>query len=130
TVSLRNIPFQTLLSRQKTHNYQVTMADWYADFADPITFLNILTTNNPSNVPQWSSKQYDRLIKASSTTDAGNADKRFEDMTKAQNILLENQGVTPLYQSASKNLLSSKVKGIIYNTAGATYNYKDAYVVK
>lgn len=129
-VNLRNIPFQTLLSRQKSHNYQVTMGDWYADFADPITFLNILTSGNPSNVPQWSNKQYDKLIKASSTTDAGNADKRFEDMTKAQNILLDNQGITPLYQSASKNLLSSKVKGIIYNTAGATYNYKNAYIVK
>ncbi|PAL01451.1 peptide ABC transporter substrate-binding protein [Lentilactobacillus parakefiri] len=129
-VSLRNIPFQTLLSRQKSHNYQVTMGDWYADFADPITFLNILTSGNPSNVPQWSNKQYDKLIKASSITDAGNPDKRFEDMTKAQNILLANQGITPLYQSASKNLLSSKVKGIIYNTAGATYNYKNVYIVK
>ncbi|GAD15727.1 peptide ABC transporter substrate-binding protein [Lentilactobacillus otakiensis] len=129
-VGLRNIPFQTLLSRQKSHNYEVTMGDWYADFADPITFLNILTSGNPSNVPQWSNKQYDQLIKASSTTDAGNPDKRFEDLTKAQNILLENQGITPLYQSASKNLLSSKVKGIIYNTAGATYNYKNVYVVK
>ncbi|PAK87303.1 peptide ABC transporter substrate-binding protein [Lentilactobacillus parakefiri] len=129
-VSLRNIPFQTLLSRQKSHNYQVTMGDWYADFADPITFFNILTSGNPSNVPQWSNKQYDKLIKASSTTDAGNPDKRFEDMTKAQNILLANQGITPLYQSASKNLLSSKVKGIIYNTAGATYNYKNVYIVK
>ena len=106
------------------------MGDWYADFADPITFLNILTSGNPSNVPQWSNKQYDKLIKASSTTDAGNPDKRFEDMTKAQNILLANQGITPLYQSASKNLLSSKVKGIIYNTAGATYNYKNVYIVK
>lgn len=129
-VHLSNIPFQTLLARQKSHNYQVTRGDWYADFADPITFLNILTSGNPSNVPQWSNKEYDRLIKASSTTDAGNQDKRFDDLTKAQNILLNNQGVTPLYQSASKNLLSSKVKGIIYNTAGATYNYKNVYVIK
>ncbi|MFT8402172.1 MAG: peptide ABC transporter substrate-binding protein [Lentilactobacillus diolivorans] len=129
TVQLRNVPFQTLLSRQKTHSFQVTVGDWYADFADPITYLNILTTGNPSNVSQWSNKTYDRLIKKSASTDAGNAKKRFNDLVKAQNVLLEQQGITPLYQQGSMSLLSSKVKGLVYSPAGSN-NYKGVYISK
>lgn len=129
TVQLRNVPFQTLLSRQKTHSFQVTVGDWYADFADPITYLNILTTGNPSNVSQWSNKTYDHLIKKSASTDAGDAKKRFNDLVKAQNVLLEQQGITPLYQQGSMSLLSSKVKGLVYNPAGSN-NYKGVYISK
>ncbi|HBF74174.1 MAG TPA: peptide ABC transporter substrate-binding protein, partial [Lactobacillus sp.] len=40
-VSVSNIPFRTVLARQASRNYQVTFANWFADFSDPITFLNI-----------------------------------------------------------------------------------------
>lgn len=106
----------------------MTFANWFADFADPITFLNILTKNNPSNISGWSNSEYDSLIKASSTTDANNASKRWDDMVKAQNIMMKDQGITPLYQSAAPWLLSSSVKDMVYNSAGASYNFKTTYL--
>ncbi|WP_282801422.1 peptide ABC transporter substrate-binding protein [Secundilactobacillus kimchicus] len=127
-VTTQNVPLRTLLSKQGDHDYQVTLASWFADFADPITFLNILTTKNPSNNPQWSNAEYDKLIQASSTTDANNAEKRWDDMVKAQNILLEDQGVTPLYQSAAPWLMNRSLKDLVYNSAGANYNWKTAYM--
>ncbi len=127
-VTTQNVPLRTLLSKQGDHDYQVTLASWFADFADPITFLNILTTKNPSNNPQWSNAKYDKLIQASSTTDANNAEKRWDDMVKAQNILLEDQGVTPLYQSAAPWLMNRSLKDLVYNSAGANYNWKTAYM--
>lgn len=127
-VSVSNIPFRSVLARQASHNYEVTFANWFADFADPITFLNIYTKGNPSNISGWSNSQYDQLIKASSTTDANNASKRWDDMVQAQNILLKDQGITPLYQSSAPWLFNQNVKDIVYNSAGANYNFKDAYV--
>lgn len=127
-VSVQNIPFRTMLARQASHSYEVTLASWFADFSDPITFLNILTKGNPSNISGWSNSQYDQLIKASSTTDANNASKRWDDMVQAQNILLKDQGITPLYQSSAPWLLNQNVKDIVYNSAGANYNFKTAYM--
>lgn len=126
-ITNKNIPSQTVLAEQSTHSFQMTLSDWFADFSDPITFLNILTTNNASNQPQWSNKEYDKLIKASSTTDANKPEARWNDMVKAQNILLKDQGITPLYQSGSPWMISSSFKGWIYNSAGANWNLKGAY---
>ncbi|ANZ61022.1 peptide ABC transporter substrate-binding protein [Secundilactobacillus paracollinoides] len=127
-VSVSNIPQRSELAKQANHDYEVTFANWFADFADPITFLNIMTKNNPSNISGWSNSEYDSLINASSTTDANNASKRWDDMVKAQNIMMKDQGITPLYQSAAPWLLSSSVKDMVYNSAGASYNFKTTYL--
>ena len=128
TVSLNNILGRVILSRQADHQFQATVANWFADFSDPITFLNILTSKNPSNISQWKNSTYDQLIDASNNDDGGNAQARWNDMVKAQNVALNDQAIIPLYQSGEKWLVKSSVKGVIYNTAGANYNFKDAYI--
>ena len=127
-VTLNNIPGRAILSRQASGQFTVTVANWFADFSDPITFLNILTYNNPSNISGWKNSQYDSLIKDSNADDGSNANARWDDMVKAQNIALKDQAIIPLYQSGEKWMVNSKVKGIVYNTAGANYNFKEAYV--
>ncbi|WP_283678319.1 peptide ABC transporter substrate-binding protein [Lentilactobacillus sp. Marseille-Q4993] len=127
-VSLNNIPGRTVLSRQADHEFQVTVANWFADFSDPVTFLNILTSDNPSNISQWKNSEYDSLIKKSNGSDAQNADKRWQDMVSAQELALNKQAIVPLYQSGEQWLINSKVKGVVYNSAGANYNYKDASI--
>ncbi|WP_367376005.1 peptide ABC transporter substrate-binding protein [Lentilactobacillus kefiri] len=127
-VTLNNIPGRAILSRQASGQFTVTVANWFADFSNPITFLNILTYNNPSNISGWKNSQYDSLIKDSNADDGSNANARWDDMVKAQNIALKDQAIIPLYQSGEKWMVNSKVKGIVYNTAGANYNFKEAYV--
>lgn len=127
-VTLNNIPGRVILSRQADHQFQATVANWFADFSDPITFLNILTSTNPSNISRWKNAEYDRLIDASNNDDGGNAEARWNDMVKAQNLALKDQAIIPLYQSGEKWLVKKSVKGVIYNTAGANYNFKDASV--
>jgi oligopeptide transport system substrate-binding protein len=50
------------------------------------------------------------------------------EMQKAENIILADQGITPLYNKTEAWMVNSKVKGLIYNGAGANYNFKTAYV--
>ncbi len=52
-VSLNNISARVVLSRQAGQQFQATAADWFADYSDPVTFLNILTSKNPSNISKW-----------------------------------------------------------------------------
>ncbi len=127
-VSLNNIPGQVLLSRQASHNFQATIANWFADYSDPVTFLNILTSSNPSNISSWKNSQYDSLINASNGFAAADPQVRWNDMVKAQNLALNQQAIVPLYQSGENWLVKPNVQGVIYNTAGANYNFKDAYI--
>lgn len=125
---MNNIPGQTVLSRQADQNFQVTVANWFADFSDPVTFLNILTSKNPSNISKWSDRQYDSLMNKTNGVNGNHPDARWQDMIDAQNLALKEQAIVPLYQSGEKWLVNSNIKGIVYNTAGANYNYKEAYV--
>ena len=128
-VSVSNVPFKTRLQRSEDGDFDVVVSAWGADFADPISFLDLFTSDNSYNNGKWKNAEYDKLIEASKTTDAGNTDKRWDDMVKASKILSEDQGVAPLYQLNVAYMLNPSVKGVIQNTAGVTWSFKDAYIV-
>ncbi|MFT8668713.1 MAG: peptide ABC transporter substrate-binding protein [Liquorilactobacillus hordei] len=129
-VSVSNVPFKTRLARSVSGDFGIVVSGWGADFSDPISFLDLFTSDNSQNNGKWKNAEYDKLIEASKTTDAANTTKRWNDLVKAQKILLNDQGISPLYQQATATLVKSKVKGVIYNAAGVNYNFKDAYIVK
>lgn len=125
-LSTQNVPFKTRLSRSTAGNFDIVVSAWGADFADPISFDDLFTSNNSNNNGKWSNKQYDKLIADSKTTT--DTDTRFNDLAKAEQILLKDQGVTPLYYQTQAWLVRPSIKGIVYNAAGANYNFKNAYV--
>lgn len=128
TVHAQNVPFKTRLTRSEQGNFDMVISAWGADFADPISFLDLFTSNNSQNDGEWKNAEYDKLIQASKTTDAGNTDKRWDDLVKAEKILATEQGISPLYQQSTAWMVKSKVKGIIYNSAGVNYNFKNTYI--
>ncbi|TWW12885.1 peptide ABC transporter substrate-binding protein [Dellaglioa algida] len=129
-VTLTNIPFKSRLARSASGDFDIVVTAWAADFSDPISFLDLFTSDNAQNAGKWKNSEFDALIKASKSTDASNPDKRWDDLVKAEKILMEDQGISPLYQMSQAQLLRSTVKGVIYNGAGVNYNFKGAYVTK
>ena len=127
-VECANVPFKTRLNRTNEGQFDIVISAWGADFADPISFLDMFTSNNSYNAGKWKNAQYDKLIEASKSTDAGNSGKRWNDLVSAEKILIQEQGISPLYQQATAWMVKPKVKGVIYNSAGANYNFKNAYV--
>ena len=116
------------MNRKNEGQFDIVFSAWGADFSDPISFLDMFTSNNSYNAGKWKNDQYDKLIEASKSTDAGNAGKRWDDLVSAEKILIQEQGISPLYQQATAWMVKPKVKGVIYNSAGANYNFKNAYV--
>lgn len=127
-VECANVPFKTRLNRTNQGQFDIVISAWGADFADPISFLDMFTSNNSYNAGKWKNAQYDKLIEASKSTDAGNSGKRWDDLVSAEKILIQEQGISPLYQQATAWMVKPKVKGVIYNSAGANYNFKNAYI--
>lgn len=125
-VGVQNVPFKTRLSRSTSGNFDIVVTGWGADFADPISFDDLFTSKNTQNNGKWSNTQYDKLIADSKT--ATNDEQRYADLVKAEKLLLEDQGVTPLYYKTEAWLVRPNIKGIVYNAAGANYNFKEAYV--
>jgi len=129
-VSVQNIPFKTRVTRSQKGQFEVVVSSWGADFSDPISFLDLYTTDNSYNFGKWKNAEYDKWIAKSKTTDAGNASARWDDMVKASKIINEDQGIAPLFQLNQPQLVRSNVKGVIQNTAGSVNNWKNVYITK
>lgn len=127
-VRVNSLPKKTALVRGQNGNFDALLMGWQADFTDPISFLDLNTSNASYNWGKWANKEYDKYVAASKTT--GNENTRFEDLAKAERVLLTEQGVVPLYQPAEAWMVRPTVKGVVYNGAGANYNFKYAYVEK
>ncbi|MBT8887173.1 peptide ABC transporter substrate-binding protein [Lactobacillus delbrueckii subsp. bulgaricus] len=124
SVSVQNLPFKTRLSRSTAGNFDIVVSGWSADFADPISFLDLFTSTNPENNGKWKNTSYDKLIADSKTT--ASTSKRWDDLTKAEDILLNNVGVAPLYYNTIAALIRPTVKDVYQNRG--TWNFKDTYI--
>ena len=124
SVSVQNLPFKTRLSRSTAGNFDIVVSSWSADFADPISFLDLFTSTNPENNGKWKNATYDKLVADSKTT--ASASKRWSDLSKAETILLKDAGISPLYYDTNVWMIRPSVKNVIQNRG--TWNFKDAYI--
>lgn len=130
TVDLSNIPAKVASSRAQAGNFDLYLSGWGADFNDPISHLQIMTSNSGYNYGKYNSKTYNQLVDQAQDQDANDKNARWQDMLKAERTIMQDQGITPLYQTVYSYLQNPKAKGIIHNTAGTQWNYKYAYIAK
>ena len=127
-VTATNVPFKTRIARSESGDFDIVLSAWGADFSDPISFLELFTSDNPQNNGAWKNAEFDKLIEAAGNEDAGNTGKRWNNMVDAEKILMNDVGISPIYHQATAWMVNPKVKGIVYNSAGANYNFKEAYI--
>lgn len=121
------VPFSVRLDRSTSGDFDVVLGGWAADYADASSFTDLFVTGNSYNRGQWSNAEYDKVVKESSTTNAGNPDARYENLQEANKIICEDMGVVPVYQKAEGHLINTKIKDIVHHGAGASWDYKWAY---
>ncbi len=112
-VSLSPVPFSVRLDRSNSGDFDVVMGGWGADYADASSFTDLFVTDNSYNRGRWTSEEYDAAVKSSATTNAGNPDARWQDLLDAEKIIMDQQGVIPVYQNVEAHLRAPKVKGVV-----------------
>ncbi len=80
----------------KKQNFMTGRAGWFADYADPTTFLDLNRTGDGNNDRAYSSPVYDGLLdQAKAETDP---EKRMALLTEAERIIMEEDlPLVPLY---------------------------------
>ena len=129
-VVTRNIPGKVIIAQASKGDFDVQLTGWLADFADPINFLDVETKANFTNMGNYDSPEYNKLVTAAKTTDALNENKRFEDMIKAAKLLNEDQPVVPLLQDNVPEMLRPTVHDMVQNSAGITDDFKEVDVTE
>lgn len=118
------VPFSVRLDRESSGNFDVTLSGWGADYLDPSSFTDLFITGSPYNRGHWSNQTYDDFVKSSQTAHAANPKERWNDLMGAQNTLIEEMAVIPVYQKVEAHLINPKFKNIVHHAAGAGWDYK------
>ena len=79
------------------------------DYNDPNTYLDMFVTNGGNNQTGWSHAEYDRLIAEAGRT--GDATARFELLQQAEDLLLTELPITPVFFGTRSYLIHPSVKG-------------------
>ena len=82
--------------------------NWIGDFADPLAFLELFRGNSTLNDSKWHNDDFDKLIDEAARV---SADKRYALLAQAEEILLDEGVVIPLYHSVSMNVINLKEIG-------------------
>jgi oligopeptide transport system substrate-binding protein len=108
--TLINEEFQVLLANVAAADVtQVFFSSWIGDYNDAHTFLSIMESGNSSNMPRYSSAEFDdQMRRAAEQIDPM---RRRLYLEEAERVLLSDHPVIPLYFYVSKHLVGLNVIG-------------------
>ena len=118
-VELVNQEWAVFQDSRKSGNYQIARHGWIGDYVDPMTFLDMWMTGLGNNDAKFASAEYDALIeKAMAETDSV---KRAEILRQAEDILMEELPIMPIYYYTQVKAVSPKVKDLRVSPLGQVY---------
>src|SRR4051812_4937691 len=108
-VGIAQLEQKTAIQNQRLMDYTIGANGWTADYADPLSQLEVFLKDSGSNWTGWGDAAYDRAIADAARTP--DQQKRFEFFQQAEGILLEQAPIAPLIFGARNYLIDPSVKG-------------------
>lgn len=108
-VSLVTQDWKVHLDRESNLQYQMSRASWIGDYLDPTTFLDIFIKDGGNNRTGWSNPRYDQLLAQAAQT--ADQEERYALLQQAEQILVDEAPLMPIYTYTQVRLISSDVKG-------------------
>lgn len=105
---LENQEWAVFQDTRKQGNYELARGGWLTDYMDPSGMLSIFTSKNAYNDPKFNNAEYDELLSKSSST---GGKEHFDLLYKAQDILMNELPIIPIYHYSDFMLVKDKVVG-------------------
>lgn len=118
-VQLQSQEWKVFQATRNDKNYEIARDGWGADYTDPMTFLDMLQKKSGQNHAGYNNPQYDKLVDAAKVEQ--DATKRFELLHQAEDILMEDMPVIPLYYDTQPMGVKSYIKDLKVSSLGFIY---------
>ena len=123
-IELANQEWAVFLNTRQQGGYEIARQGWIGDYSDPMTFLDLWVTGGGNNDCGFSNARYDELIAAAKVeTDSA---KRLEMLREAEDILMDEIPILPIYYYTTVTAANENVKGVRISTLGKI-SFKYAY---
>lgn len=127
TIDLQAMTKAERLEKMQNDDYCLALTRWGPDYADPMTYLGLWTTGTANNYGFWSNAEYDQLIKdCTSGAYISDYDARWDAMYQAEELVLQEAVIAPLYTKAEANLINPGLQGVEFHPVALNRVYKNA----
>ncbi len=126
SAKLENQEWAVFQDTRKAGNYQISRGGWLTDFMDPMGLLSIFTKDNAYNDPKYNNPAYDDLLSRAAKT---RGKEHFDLLYKAQEILMNDVPMLPVYHYTEHMLISADLKGWDRSVLGQI-DFSTAYLEK
>lgn len=123
---LENQEWAVFQDTRKEGDYELARGGWLTDFMDPMGLLAIFTSENAYNDPNFKNAEYDRLLSLAAKTRGA---EHFEALYAAQEILMSELPIIPIYHYTDVVLASPKLQGWDRSVLG-TLDFSTATIVE
>lgn len=125
TLKIKQLPFKQKLKEESKLNFDISMGGWGPDYPDPTTYLDLFKSDSQFNQTGFKDAAYDKALDDANTDEVlKDPAKRFTILQGAENKLLENAPIIPIFQAGSAGLKRQNIKNLQYHKFGGDYTLK------
>ncbi|MEZ5687421.1 MAG: peptide ABC transporter substrate-binding protein [Caenibius sp.] len=120
--------FKQRLAKMLAGDFDLVMAGWGPDYADPLTFGDLLASDNANNRGAFKNPELDRQVDiARMSTDPKT---RMDAFGRIQDILLDEAAILPEYERAGLYVVSPDIEGLVRRVTGPDPDYTNVRIIK
>lgn len=109
-VSLVQNEGQVVFAAYRSRDFEIGSMAWYADFNDPVTFLALMRSDTGAqNYGDYDNPRFDTLMDAADREP--DMARRAGLLSRAEQLMLDDEAFIPIMFSVNRNLVSPKVGG-------------------
>lgn len=115
-IKLTNQEYKVFVSTRAQGDYEIARHGYIADFFDAGSLFDLWTTDSPNNSAKYSNPKYDEIVtKAAKEQDPAKRSKLYHD---AEDILMNDMPVIPLFYYTQNYMIKSNIKGMHISPLG------------
>ena len=105
-VEIRSCEWTAYKTAQQNMDYDISSSSWSGDYLDPATFVELWRSGAGNNCTGWSNPEFDKAT--SSATATIDTQQRYDYLRQAEQIMLQDHPIIPLYHSERTYMRSSR----------------------
>ena len=126
TVDIVTEPKKQRVQDLQEGEFELGLTRWGPDYDDPMTYLGMWVTDNSNNYGFWSNEEYDSIIAECTTGDlCTELDARRTRLYDAEQLVMEDAVIFPIYTAANATLVKANVSGIEFHPVALNRVYKN-----
>ena len=118
--------FKQRLAKMSSGDFDMVLAGWCPDYADPLTFGDLFASWNKNNRGEYKNLELDRWVRIAQNSLEPTA--RMNAFSEIQRIIHAEAVILPTYDSGSVYGRDPRLKGVVIRAVGMDSDYSGAYI--